>query len=242
MWIDRLAIEHCEKPLTCLAWVPTTSTVVLGNANQFELECEAEACKEDTVSVLRRAGGGGAVVLHEGCVVVSVGAWVEHYYRNGEYFKRINEALIGVLQDAFPSLNGFAQAGISDVVFNGKKIAGTSLFRSRNYLLYQASLLVDERLDIIERYLKHPSREPEYRQRKSHREFLTHLNELTKSSPDEVKALFQETFYKRLKRSMDTDLIEPPGEQVQYLKRRFFGGPNIEHAGEQSHTCDQHGD
>ena len=61
--------------------------VVLGNSNKSEKECYQESCEADGVPVLKRYGGGGTVVLHDGCLVVSFGFWVRDYFENDYYFK-----------------------------------------------------------------------------------------------------------------------------------------------------------
>ena len=86
--------------------------------------------------------------------------------------------MIKSLSEYDPSLERVYQDGLSDLCFEGKKIAGTSLFRSRNYLLYQASILCDGTMPLINRYLKHPSKEPSYRKGKDHSLFVTDLSSI----------------------------------------------------------------
>src|SRR5690606_4412899 len=130
------------------------------------------------VPILRRYGGGGTVVLYHGCAVASVGMWVKRDFHNQLYFERLNEALIRTLEGMGLKAGTLAQNGISDIVAGEKKVVGTSLFRSRNYLLYQASILVSADLSLIERYLRHPSQEPEYRRGRTHASFLSGLADL----------------------------------------------------------------
>lgn len=222
MWIDKLVLEQCHKQLACVSWVPDSVYVVLGNANCFEAECKVEQCEADSVSVLRRSGGGGAVVLHSGCVILSVGMWVKHYYRNADYFRSINDAVIETLRNEYSEFVDLSQNGISDITLNGRKIAGTSLYRSRNYLLYQASILVDTKLDIIERYLGHPTKEPEYRGGKAHSEFLTSLSEFRKDcTPEDVKSVFERSLAENLQKTLSEDFFEPQEDQLKYLRTRF---------------------
>lgn len=222
MWIDNLVLEQCQNQLACVSWIPDSTFVVLGNANRFEDECKVEQCEADSIKVLRRSGGGGTVVLHSGCVILSVGMWVKQYYRNAEYFRAINDGVIRSLQTEFPDLVGLEQNGISDITLHGRKIAGTSLYRSRNYLLYQASLLVDPKLDLIDRYLGHPTKEPEYRMGKPHREFLSSLGEFLKEcTPEGVKNVLEKTLLAHLKEVLQEELSEPNLNQIQYLKNRI---------------------
>ena len=52
---------------------------------------------------------------------------------------------------------------------------GNSLGCRREPLLYHGTLLCDFSLDLISRYLKSPPRQPGYRARREHREFITNL-------------------------------------------------------------------
>lgn len=223
MWIDERVIESCEQVINCLTWVPESVYVVLGNANRFETECNVPFCLEDKVPVLRRSGGGGAVVLHPGCVILSVGMWVKHYYRNAEYFQNINDTVIRILKQAHPEFHTLSQAGISDITLENKKIAGTSLFRSRNFLLYQASILVEDQLHWIERYLSHPTQEPAYRNGKSHREFIKSLSHFKSSCTSEsVSKLFEESLSQSLQETLKEDcMLDIPLDQIHYLRQRF---------------------
>jgi lipoate-protein ligase A len=54
--------------------------------------------------------------------------------------------------------------------------------------LYSATLLVDPDLDLVERYLAHPPREPEYRRGRPHRDFMGRLGGLDTTPPGEILA------------------------------------------------------
>jgi lipoate-protein ligase A len=64
---------------------------------------------------------------------------------------------------------------LGDLCVGDRKVLGSSGFRRRDVFFYQASLLVDIDMAVVERYLRHPSSEPEYRRGRSHRAFLTTL-------------------------------------------------------------------
>src|SRR5205085_2678428 len=133
----------------------------------------------------------------------------------------INKALIKALGLSFENLNEIYQDGISDLVYQGRKIAGTSLFRSRNYLLYQASLLYEPRVDLMNRYLAHPTREPSYRQGKSHADFVLSLSHILNDVGIlDVKAGLEKHLQACLKEQLVEDMIEVQTEQVPHLLRK----------------------
>lgn len=225
VWIDDQVIVQCEHALVIHGFVPEQSMVVLGASNSAEREANAPACAADGVAILKRYGGGGTVLLHQGCVVVTVGAWVRQVYQNSFYFSRLNAAVITVLQTLAASPLDLLQRGLSDIAVGEHKLAGTSLFRSRNYLLYQASILVDTKLELIERYLRHPSREPEYRAGRSHQDFLCGLRDFV---PDVTPAMAWSQMAKGLdqavRHQLDGELVSPYLEQIPHLLRRATSG------------------
>ena len=221
MWIDDEVLVRCTEPMVVKVFVPTHPMVVLGAANDPGREVDLATCAEGRIPVLRRYGGGGTVLLHSGCVVVSLGLWVRQVYQNRFYFERINGALIDALAKSWPELSGLSQRGLSDLVQDDRKVAGTSLFRSRNYLLYQASLLIEARPEMIGRHLRHPSREPDYRAGRSHRDFLVGLSQLaTGIDPGVCAASLTLMLPHTLNERLDGELIPPQAEQFSGLLRR----------------------
>jgi lipoate---protein ligase len=224
MWIDDQILKNHAVPFYCEIFVPGSTVVVLGSGNDQALEVNSEACAAADISVLRRYGGGGTVVLYPGCVVVSVGCWVKDVYQNSFYFDVLNQAVITALAAKQPKFAQLHQAGISDIVCNGKKVAGTSMFRSRNYLLYQASLLVDLDSALVASLLKHPTKEPDYRKGRSHSDFLTSLNAVAGdggTAEGVAEGLLQE-FSLAAKRHLGDHLVEPVHEQFPALAARLL--------------------
>jgi lipoate-protein ligase A len=223
LWIDDDILKNYKHKHALNVFVPSSPMVVLGSSNDASLEVDLESCKALGVPVTRRYGGGGTVVLYDGCVVVSFGTWVKEPYQNNFYFKLVNQAMIDSLKDRWSSFAGLSQNGISDIVFGQQKVAGTSLFRSRHYLLYQASLLV--RLDkaLIGSVLNHPTKEPEYRKGRSHESFLTCLSyiEPLLQSCEEVVTQLKESFLKTYEKAAAGHMIEPVETEMRSLEERL---------------------
>ncbi len=153
------------------SWEPDHIVVVLGRGNHADLETWQEHCQEDRVPIIRRRGGGGTVVLSPGILVVSLVKRVQHQYHFHEYFQQINTYLIEALTSlGMANLN---QQGYSDICIGDRKILGSSMYRSRDLLFYTASLMIANDLMLLDRYLKYPSKEPDYRKGRSHLEFVT---------------------------------------------------------------------
>lgn len=188
MWMDNWILNTPSElwPMYGAARTPVLfrffetkrTVVVLSSSNQAEVEADTQACRNLNVPILKRRGGGGTVVLGPGCVVLTLGCHVNDLFGNERYFRLLNGLWIRALESC--GLEHLTQNGISDICVhspseNPKKIVGTSLFRKKHLLVYQGSLLVDPDVGSIEMLLKHPSREPEYRKARSHRDFLTTL-------------------------------------------------------------------
>lgn len=223
MWIDDQVLKNHDKKIHSEIFVPTGTVVVLGSGNDQALEVNVDACVASNVAILRRYGGGGTVVLYPGCVVVSAGCWVKEQFQNSFYFDLFNRAVIDSLAQKWKSLGDLSQAGISDIVMDGRKVAGTSMFRSRNYLLYQASILVDLDRNLVSGLLNHPTKEPDYRKGRSHKDFLTCLTEVTAniSSSEEVAKVLSTGYDSAIKNLLGDHLIDSIDAQKNALTARL---------------------
>ena len=178
---------------------PSTLCAVLGAAGRPEQDLLLENLDADGIPWLHRRGGGGAVVLGPGQVVLAVVTEVASPFRNKEYATEINSWIVAALQGL--SITGVHPAGISDLAVGEKKIVGTSIYRTRLVLFYQASLLVNNDISVFTRYLAMPTKVPEYRRGRAHEEFCTTLaREGYAGSVADVMSALKETVEERLPR------------------------------------------
>jgi lipoate-protein ligase A len=147
--------------------------VILGRSRKKENDVNIRNCEEDDVPVLRRAGGGGTVLLSKGVIVISIAGKTSFPFLLREHMNVINKIIIKVLE--LSGIEDLDIKGISDITIGDKKILGSSLYKKRDLVLYQGSILFDPDMGLIDRYLKHPDKEPDYRKGRPHREFLTSL-------------------------------------------------------------------
>ncbi|MCB9365819.1 MAG: hypothetical protein H6508_01330 [Calditrichaeota bacterium] len=157
-----------------LLWVPDETCVVIGNGSKSELELNAKTIDADQVAVYKRRTGGCAVVLTPDMWCVSCALYGRKQIQSKDYFVLFNKAVT----DAFARIGveGLAHRGISDIALGPKKIAGTALYRNRDLVFYHAVINVSGDVDLITRYLTQPPREPDYREGRSHKEFVTSLS------------------------------------------------------------------
>jgi lipoate-protein ligase A len=156
-------------------WEWPTLAVVLGAACRLADDVNEAACKADHVPILRRASGGGTVLLGAGCLCYSL---VLAYDRSPA-LRTIPSSNVYILQRIADALTDFVPgielAGTSDLVVAGLKFSGNSQQRKRDYLLHHGTLLYAFDSTLVGRYLHMPARQPDYRGRRDHEAFLLNL-------------------------------------------------------------------
>lgn len=185
---DEIALKAIEAGEKCFVDIYEYQkvSVVLGNSIRLDPDINVEACQKEKVPLLRRKGGGGAVVLSPGVFVITA------CYANNR--KDLNIPLI-LHRIALTIAEGLEQItnikislkGMGDLCIGDRKILGSSLYNGRGAILYQGSLMVDNDLSLISKFLNHPSKEPEYRRGRSHEDFVTKLSNATKVNTDVMK-------------------------------------------------------
>jgi lipoate-protein ligase A len=167
--------------------------VVHGPSYSGDKEVFVDRCGEDGVAVVERRGGGGTVVLSPGVlVIITVGNKKNDRENALDIFGRVHNAIISALSMA--GIDNVVRAGISDLAVDDRKILGSSLYMGTKPPLfyYQSSLMVSNDLALLDRYLRHPPKEPDYRQGRSHRQFCTTLKESGhRVDPKELAALIE---------------------------------------------------
>lgn len=170
---DAVALERFERegPFVWL-WEPESMECVLG-AGTPERDVDIALCAATDVPVYRRKGGGGAVILSPGCLIITACYDGSRKAFATQWIHPIAEAIVAALHRL--GVEGARVRGLGDVAIGERKILGSSLYANRNVALYQGSLLVDSDLDLIPQYLPYPSKEPDYRRGRNHLDFVTSL-------------------------------------------------------------------
>lgn len=164
-----------DKTKRFVIWIPDKTYIVLGASNQAEDALFIENVKQDDVAVLKRPSGGQTVMLTPNNLIIAVVYNDPTSLHSQNIFRDINQQLIAVLEKS--GIQNLSLNGISDIAIFGKKILGSAIYRNKDKLLYHAVLNLGEPASTFERYLKHPSREPDYRKGRNHTEFVTSLRE-----------------------------------------------------------------
>jgi len=182
--LDEALLEACEAgQLTggvLRLWESPDYFVVLGRSSDPKVEVDLDACRREGVPVLRRASGGGTVLAGPGCLMYAVVLNLQdlpHLRAVDAAHKYVLEKVASALAPQVPEI---AHAGISDLVLSAtdspaRKVSGNALRIKRDHFLYHGTLLYDFDLERIGRLLATPTRIPEYRDRRSHNEFVANL-------------------------------------------------------------------
>jgi len=156
-----------------LVWQPDDTYVVLGQSNTVEISLIAENVRADNIKVTKRPTGGEAVVLTPRMAVITVAREFTEMTGSKEFFREVNTMITEALEAL--GVRDLGAKGISDITVGNRKILGSSMHRREGRLVYHGVLNLGENPVIFERYLRHPRREPDYRQNRSHSEFVTSL-------------------------------------------------------------------
>lgn len=156
-------------------WEPPEPMVVVGRSSRVEVEVRGEACRELGIPVLRRTSGGAAIVTGPGCLMYALVL----SYQLRPALRMIDEAhrvVMGTMAQALARLApGIEPQGTSDLAIGGRKVSGNSVRMKRDHLLYHGTLLYGFPLELVERCLKTPPRQPEYRRGRDHGAFVANL-------------------------------------------------------------------
>jgi lipoate-protein ligase A len=182
---EQLAIDEAlldaanESRLTMpvvRTWQAEQPAVVVGSSSRLAEEVDLPTCQRLGVSVLRRPSGGATVVLGPGCIM-----WmVVTPHAEPPPIDAIHAAMLDPLAAALTAAGRpVSRQGTSDLTVSMpegiRKISGNALRVRRRGVLYHGTLLDDFPLELIGQLLRHPPREPAYRQQRSHDAFLANL-------------------------------------------------------------------
>lgn len=134
--------------------------VLIGRFQNPEAEVNLEECRRLSIPVNRRMTGGGAVVMGEQQLMVSIPCSVEHPLIPAHPARILPKLARGII-------NGLSLLGIeaeyrpkNDIVVNGRKIGGSAIcIEKTGAFLYQASVLVDFDIPLMMQVLNiHPEK------------------------------------------------------------------------------------
>jgi lipoate-protein ligase A len=186
---DEALLEWAEENAgggECLRlWESPQPMVVVGRSSRVATEVNEGFCRRERIPILRRSSGGAAIVAGPGCLMYAL---VLSYAVRPE-LKDITRAHSFILKQLATSLGPLLShagtitcAGTSDLalrdekdVGSARKFSGNSLRVKRTHLLYHGTLLYAFNFGLIEKCLRMPPRQPDYRNARPHGEFVMNM-------------------------------------------------------------------
>jgi len=189
-------------------WESPQPMVVVGRSSCVGKEVNEEFCRQERIPILRRSSGGAAIVTGPGCLMYAL---VLSYAVRPE-LKDITRAHSYILKQLTTSLGPLLShagtitcAGTSDLAMQRgagsgergvgsprsvRKFSGNSLRMKRTHLLYHGTLLYAFDLGLIEKCLRTPPRQPEYRNARPHGDFVMNVPATRQQLADAVITAF----------------------------------------------------
>ncbi|MGN6386540.1 MAG: lipoate--protein ligase family protein [Verrucomicrobiota bacterium] len=176
---------HPGHPGFMRFWEPTIPFVALGYSKVLRKEVHEDFCAAKQIPILRRCSGGGTVLQAPGCLNYALVLPIDSRPELGS----INSTNCFIMKEQAAALRRIPLAkgmkievhGYSDLTLRiadepqARKFSGNSQRRKRRYLLFHGSFLLNTGLDLIEQALRAPEQQPEYREQRSHHDFLVNL-------------------------------------------------------------------
>lgn len=170
---DINILDENQPDLKFNVWQPDKIYLILGQSNTIGESLNNEQVEKDEVAVYKRPSGGQTVILTANTLVISTTITAIKFVNPDIYFKTINNLIISILQNA--GIKNLLLKGISDIAIGEKKIMGSAIYRNHQKVFYHSVLNVAEKTDLMEKYIKHPIKEPDYRLGRPHADFVTSI-------------------------------------------------------------------
>lgn len=199
-------------------WEPTDTCVVVGYGNRIGTEVRVAECGRRGVPVHRRSSGGGTVVQLPGGLNYSLVLRIQpdgptrsisaanHY---------IMERTRAALQPLAPADSEVSVRGHTDLCLGNRKFSGNAQRRQREFLLFHGTFLINCELAVISELLPMPSLQPDYREGRTHADFLGNFP----ASPEAVRQALARAW------EADDEPFPLPRPLVSQLAREKYSTP-----------------
>jgi lipoate-protein ligase A len=213
---DEALLDWCEEnggEEILRFWESPDYFVVVGYANKIALEVNIENCRAKQIPIFRRCSGGGTVLQGLGCLNYALILQVAEksplagISGANRFIMDKNRAAIENLLKQSVEIRGH-----TDLAIDGLKFSGNSQRRKKNFLLFHGTFLLNFDLALVGDLLRMPSKQPDYRQSRSHGKFLANLN----LSADKAKAALRKSW-----NAIEELKNPPPGEITKLAAQKY---------------------
>lgn len=207
---DEALLESAESGTTgeCLRiWESPVYFAVLGYSSHWKNELKSNL----NMPFLRRKSGGQTVLQGPGCLnfslILKMNPATGIRTDTQNVMTKNKRAIESCLAPSIVDIQG-----VSDLIWNNKKFSGNAMRRGKTHYLFHGTFLYQFDLKKIEEKLGAPDREPEYRAKRSHKDFLTNIPVEKKAIIESLKATWQAT----------EKIQNPPTHLIPDLARQFY--------------------
>jgi lipoate-protein ligase A len=217
--LDEALLDLCEEGFgheILRFWESPSYFVVAGYSNAIQSEINISACRKDGIPILRRASGGGTVLQGPGCLNYTLILKISR----AKALRGISSTNAYIMKKHARSLSLFLKQkvefqGSSDLTINHLKFSGNAQRRKKHFLLFHGTLLTQFDLSLVTKYLRMPSKEPDYRMKRRHADFITNVN----LGSEKLKSLFKKTW------RAEQEMEEVPLDKVSRMVETKYKNP-----------------
>ncbi len=185
---DEALLDWCEDDggdEVLRFWESRQHFVVVGYANQVASEVNLAAVETKRIPVYRRCSGGGTVIQGPGCLnyalvlrIIEDGPLHRITPANRFIMERNRRAIESLYPDSrnLDPRPKIVVRGHTDLCLGDSKFSGNSQRRRKHFLLFHGTFLLNFDLGLVNEVLQMPSKQPHYREGRTHDKFLTNLN------------------------------------------------------------------
>ncbi len=192
-------------------WESPIPFVVLGLSNAVKTEVNVDACTQDGIPILRRCSGGGTVLQGPGCLNYAVVLPISAYPVST--ITETNHFVMGMMKTALSGLTpGVQVQGYTDLTLDGLKFSGNAQRRLKHAVLFHGTVLYSAEMGpLISTYLSMPSKAPDYREGRSHSDFIRPFS----ASTAQIKAAVMEAWSATSQLASPISIPEPLQEKYR---------------------------
>lgn len=185
--MEEYLFSHCGEDEAILYLWQNQHTIVIGRNQNAWKECQISRIEEDGAVIARRLSGGGAVFHDLGNLNFTFLVSKENY----DLKKQLD-----VILKAVQKLGIHAEAsGRNDILVDGKKFSGNAFHEHRGRRYHHGTLMVNVKLDELNKYLNVSKKKLESKGIASVRSRVTNLLEYNPElTIDALKKALRETF------------------------------------------------
>lgn len=158
----------------CILNMGSSPAIVMGISGEVDLLIQQEKFKQDSIPLIRRFSGGGTVVVDENTLFMTLICQADALPIS-PFPRPIMEWTAGAIYDPLFPPSSF-QLQENDYSIAGRKWGGNAQSIIKGRWLHHSSLLWDYRPEYMD-YLLMPPKIPDYRQKRSHTDFLCRLRD-----------------------------------------------------------------